>query len=285
MKNITQQVAANAAKIAVVESEIEDCKKEVADAKVDLESALTERNLHIATILLNSAGQELKDLNIHLQHLNVEEQFLNEEMNWLQGESDRWTGSVCSCYSNLASGRYPAVMHERRDGKNQKVFTAQVLKRDRKCIAIGELDRKVLIAAHIVPVSRNEFIDRDDVYHLRNGVLLREDLEDQYDRFEWFFDECGQVKVQFNGWPHKKLINTVSIAINDGPGADLILMHNEHAEERAVHHCPDCWKVVGKLNIDAHRDSNSGSCINGNFCSKHPVLNDYFPRFQKFPAL
>ena len=254
MENITQQLAAVAAKIAVVESEIEDCKKEVADAKMELKSAVTEREWQIATLLLNCAVQQRGDLNVQLHDLNEKEK-------QLRSESYRLLISVSSCHSNTASGRCPTGMHVRRDGRNQRVFKEELLRRDQKCIATGELDRKVLIAAHIIPVSRSETIDRDDVYHLRNGVLLRQDLEEQYDRFEWYFDECGQVKVLFNGWPHKNFINTVSISPNDGPGADLIVMHNEHAEGRAVHHCPDCWKLVGIANIVKHRESSGGSCI------------------------
>lgn len=127
------------------------------------------------------------------------------------------------------------------------------------CIATGETVKKKLRAAHIVPLDKSELYERKDYYSEKNGVILRYDLEDDYDRHMWIFDCDGNVTPLFNFWSHKETILKVEIKCDadSGPSKELILLHNHLAEDAAKHHCPSCWKFVGEVNLKNHE---LGSC-------------------------
>jgi hypothetical protein len=61
----------------------------------------------------------------------------------------------------------------------------------------------------------------------RNGVLLLDALEDDYEKNRWFFDHDGKVTVLFPNWPYKDTIRSVNISKDPkiGPSKDLIDMH------------------------------------------------------------
>ena len=253
MENNAQQLVSVAAKIVVIEAEMQFARQNLLAREKQFDQSTSDKDSQKANILLNSAGAQLHDLSVIFVKL------MDEKMQ-ISNEISRLRISVSSCHSNSVSVQGPQGMQINRRGANKKTFRNDLLQRDQRCIATGEQDRGSLKAAHIIPISRSETIDSEDVYHVRNGVLLRDDLEEQYDLFKWYFDECGQVIVLFNGWPHKNFIKTVSISTVDGPGVDLIIQHNKYALERAPHHCPDCWKLVGKPNIVKHCEKSGGSC-------------------------
>ena len=159
-----------------------------------------------------------------------------------------------SCKSQSISGPRRHV-----DGNRgmQKRFKKQLVKRDACCIATGV--KEGLVAAHIVTLDKSELITRENLFSPCNGVLLHEDLEDDYDRHKWMFDYAGNVTVLYPKWLHKDIIRHVLISTDPtiGPSRELIETHNRIALESAQHHCPHCWKYVGVLNIEDHT---SGSC-------------------------
>ena len=172
-------------------------------------------------------------------------------------DSPRTSVTSISCKSQSINGRCSTGRHTDRNKGMQKRFRKQLVKRDACCIATGV--KEGLVAAHIVPLDKSELITRENLFSPCNGVLLHEDLEDDYDRHKWMFDYAGNVTVLFPQWIHRDRIRQVRIS-NDptkGPSRELIETHNKIALERAQHHCPHCWKYVGVLNIENHT---SGSC-------------------------
>lgn len=141
----------------------------------------------------------------------------------------------------------------------QKTFRRLVSRRDGKCVATGVTSN--LKAAHIVPLEHSELIRRDQLFSPENGVLLRSDLEDDYDRHVWIFDINGTVEVLYQNWPHRATIKTIRFGSDRPPGGEMISLHNELAKDKAKHHCPNCWKYVGETNIEEHQN---GSCENIN---------------------
>ncbi|EGF78537.1 expressed protein [Batrachochytrium dendrobatidis JAM81] len=157
-----------------------------------------------------------------------------------------------SCKSQSINGRCSTGRHTDRNKKAQQIFREKLLKRDIHCIATKVAEG--FVAAHIVPLNMSELIARSMLFSPRNGVLLREDLEDDYDRHKWIFDYNGKVTSLFSNWDYKDIICHVNVS-NDpetGPSKELIELHNKLALERAQHHCPNCWKYVGAINIDNH---------------------------------
>lgn len=133
-----------------------------------------------------------------------------------------------------------------------------LLKKYSSCIATGETETELLRAAHIAPLEKSELFKREDYYSEKNGVILRNDLEDDYDRHMWIFDPSGKVTVLFQRWIHRNTIASVNLLSNGtGPANDLIALHNNLAFEAVKHHCPHCWKYVGEVNRDDHE---RGSC-------------------------
>jgi hypothetical protein len=138
------------------------------------------------------------------------------------------------------------------------VFQSAVFERDKRCIATDTKDPDLLVAANIIPLDKCYLIERKHVYSPKNGVLLLDLLEKDYDRHMWYFDENGRVFVLFKRWSFKEIVLKVNLARgSDAPSAELIKLHNEMAKKEAKHHCPLCWKFVGKFNIKDHQ---SGSC-------------------------
>ena len=86
-----------------------------------------------------------------------------------------------------------------------------------------------------------------------NGVLLRSDIEDDYDRHMWIFDHNGSIDVLYQNWKHRNSIKLVTIGSDHPPSHELINLHNQMALDKAKHHCPNCWKYVGEVNIGAHQ--------------------------------
>ncbi|RKP15993.1 hypothetical protein ROZALSC1DRAFT_18113 [Rozella allomycis CSF55] len=165
---------------------------------------------------------------------------------------------VTSCISMSINDRCSTGRHVDRNKKCQKKFRNKVLSRDQRCVATG-LSGNDLIAAHIMPLDRSELIPRNLLFSAKNGVLLTSQLEDDYDRHMWIFDETGDVRVLFQFWSYRTAVTRVSLSRNDdGPSLDLIRQHNELALAAVKHHCPNCWKYVGEINISNHQ---SGSCI------------------------
>ncbi len=152
------------------------------------------------------------------------------------------------------NGRCSTGRHTDRNAGKQKQFREDLIARDKKCIATGQMDKKLCVASHIIPLNKAELISRADLYSPRNGVFLQEDLEDQYDHHMWFFDCDGKVRVQFSNWAYKDTILRVKISRDPdtGPSKKLIRLHNKMAKEQKKHHCPMCWKLVGAVNIQDH---------------------------------
>lgn len=167
------------------------------------------------------------------------------------------TSSIISCKSMSVSGRCSTGRHTDRNKRCQKKFRNKIIKRDECCIATGIT--KGLVAAHIIPLNRSELITRELLFSGKNGILLHEDLEDDYDRHKWIFDQDGNVVVLFNNWLHKGRIQHVNISKDPavGPSMDLIALHNALALEEKKHYCPNCWKYVGEVNVENHI---AGSC-------------------------
>ena len=162
-----------------------------------------------------------------------------------------------SCKSQSISGRCSTGRHTDRNKGTQRKFRRQVQKRDGQCIATGDISD--LVGAHIIPLERSELIERELLFSPKNGVLLRADLEDDYDRHKWLFDSDGNVTVLFQKWPYKDRISQVKISKDPtiGPSKDLIELHNRLTLEKVQHCCPQCWKYVGLSNIEKHIQ---GSC-------------------------
>lgn len=85
------------------------------------------------------------------------------------------------------------VSRSSRSSVNQNRFRERLLIRDGGCIATGTDDEENLVAAHIVPYSLGqEFLDKltryprqITLFSVNNGLLLRPDLHNAYDRFRW----------------------------------------------------------------------------------------------------
>jgi hypothetical protein len=164
-----------------------------------------------------------------------------------------------SCKSSSISGRYSTGRHTDRNKGIQSKFKKQLMKRDKWCVAFG--NEHPGVAAHIVPLNKSELIPRDMLFSPRNGVLLHQDLEDDYDRLKWIFDADGKVTVLYQNWPFKNTISQVNISkdLETGPSEEFIELHNKMAREAQQHYCKHCWKYVGAVNIENHI---SGSCEN-----------------------
>lgn len=134
-----------------------------------------------------------------------------------------------------------------------------LINRDRCCVATGEADRINLTAAHIVPLNESQRILRQQLYSPQNGVLLRKDLEQSYDLFQWTFEADGRVVVLFDHWIHRGQIKQLNLSSDPQlrPAADFVAIHNELARNRKPDCCPACWKYIGRSNIEAHQ---KGSC-------------------------
>ena len=157
-----------------------------------------------------------------------------------------------TCKSQSITGRCSTGRHVDRSRGIQRTFKLKVAKRDGHCIATGESGD--LVATHIVPLQNSELITRDKLFSPCNGVLLKKDLEDDYDRHMWYFDYHGNVTVLFSKWNYKNIICHVNVS-NDpetGPSKELIELHNQMALQQKQHHCPNCWKYVGAVNIHNH---------------------------------
>ena len=89
--------------------------------------------------------------------------------------------------------------------------------------------------------------------------MLRKDLEQSYDLFQWIFDADGHVVVLYDHWLHRNDIKQLNLSSEPTtrPSADLIQIHNELARNRKPDCCPNCWKFVGRSNIESHQ---KGSC-------------------------
>ena len=90
-----------------------------------------------------------------------------------------------SCKSQSINGRCSTGRHTDRNKGTQNKFRKKLVKRDTCCIATGTTQGSV--AAHIVPLHKSELIARDMLFSPRNGVLLRKDLEDDYDNLSGGF--------------------------------------------------------------------------------------------------
>ena len=160
-----------------------------------------------------------------------------------------------SCKSRSSGGRCATGRHVSRNPRAQKHFRESLLQRDRCCIATGETNVQNLIAAHL---EKSFLIKREHLFSPVNGVLLKKELENMYDRHMWYFDENGVVHVLFKNWVYKDSIQRVLIDEGpQGPSAEMINIHNNIAQDIAKHHCPECWKLVGQQNILDHQ---CGSC-------------------------
>ena len=168
------------------------------------------------------------------------------------------SSSSISCKSHSVSGRC-STGHVDRNKNMQKTFRRLVSRRDGKCVATGVTSN--LKAAHIVPLENSELIRRDQLFSPENGVLLRSDLEDDYDRHMWIFNINGMVEVLYQNWPHRATIKTIRFGSDRPPSGEMINLHNDMAKDKAKHHCPNCWKYVGETNIEEHQ---IGSCENIN---------------------
>jgi hypothetical protein len=171
--------------------------------------------------------------------------------------SPQSSNTSISCKSQSINGRCSTGRHTDRNKGMQKKFRKELVKRDTHCIATGETEG--LVGAHIIPLNKSELIARDMLFSPRNGVLLRNDLEDDYDRHKWIFDYDGKVTVLYSSWGYKNSIRQVNISKNadTGPSKEFIELHNKMALEERQHHCPYCWKYVGAINVENHT---AGSC-------------------------
>ena len=138
-----------------------------------------------------------------------------------------------------------------------------IIRRDRFCVATGEKDMTKLVPAHIVPLNESQLIKREYHYSLQNGLLLRRDLEQSYDLYQWIFDADGKVTPLYKNWIHKDDIKQINISKDKEVGVlpSMIEIHNKLAKNRAKHCCPSCWKYVGEVNLKDHQMS---SCENLN---------------------
>lgn len=164
-----------------------------------------------------------------------------------------------SCRSRSSSGICASGRHVNRLKNPMKKMRKALINRDGCCVATGESVLTNLTAAHIVPLNESQRILRQQLYSPQNGVLLRRDLEQSYDLFQWIFDAEGRVTVLFDNWIYRDQIKQLSLSSDPQvrPAADLIAIHNELAKNRKPDCCPACWKYVGRSNIEAHQ---KGSC-------------------------
>ncbi len=71
------------------------------------------------------------------------------------------------------------VTHTRKR-LNQTEFREEILKKfNRTCVITGETCLDELTASHIIPISEEENYDVD------NGLLLRENIHNTFDKFRW----------------------------------------------------------------------------------------------------
>ncbi len=151
------------------------------------------------------------------------------------------------------NGRCFGGKHTDRNLQLRKTFRKKLIDRDACCIATG--DKSLLVvAALIIPLNKSELIARNLQSSPRNGVLLLDALEEDYEKNMWFFDHDGKVTVLFPNWAYKDTIRSVNISKDPkiGPSKDLIDMHNKMALKQVKHYCTNCWKCVGAVNLDDH---------------------------------
>ena len=124
------------------------------------------------------------------------------------------------------------------------------------CVVSGADEN--LVAAHIISLESCELIDRGKEFSVVNGILLRKDLENDYDFHMWIFSETGDIQVLNQKWLHRNTFKTVklnSTAKYPSVDSEMIRIHNEIALSKIKHHCPQCWKYVGEANITSHQKS------------------------------
>jgi hypothetical protein len=85
-------------------------------------------------------------------------------------------------------------------------------------------------------------------------MVLRNDLKQSYDRFEWIFEADGRVVVLNDYWMHKNRITQLSLSsdLATRPCSALIEIHNQLARSMQPNFCPRCWKLVGSSNLESH---------------------------------
>ena len=145
-----------------------------------------------------------------------------------------------------------------RPRRPQAKFSKAVRKRDKVCVATGmkEEDGVLLVAARIVPLHRFTDMERQYEFSPLNGVLMLKEFENDYDSHKWYFNEDGSVVVLYKKWGWKKMFKKINLdAGPNAPSPNLIRLHNQIAMQDAPNYCPECWKCVGRYNVEAHQKS------------------------------
>ncbi|KAI3649861.1 hypothetical protein MP228_005493 [Amoeboaphelidium protococcarum] len=260
--------------ITDVKQEQIQARLSLTDAEKDLMIAIKERQPDQAIDALKSIADTSKQLLLSVENrlaqaqhdlteiikLKIirESRLLSQIPSANSNESlDISVSSISSCRSFSQSGVCSTGRHVNRKKKAMSKMRDALIIRDGCCVASGESDLKELVAAHIVPLSQLHLISRDLEYSPKNGILLRKDLEQSYDLFQWMFDDVGRVIVLYERWIHKNDITKIDLCGNSEsrPSSDLIAIHNSLDRDRSQGCCPNCWKFVGMYNIDAHQKS------------------------------
>lgn len=69
------------------------------------------------------------------------------------------------------------------------------------------------------------------------------------------------VEVLYQKWPHRATIKTIRFGSDRPPSGEMINLHNDMAKDKAKHHCPNCRKYVGEINIENHQISSCETII------------------------
>lgn len=113
------------------------------------------------------------------------------------------------------TGSNSTTSNSARSSINQNRLREKLLMRDGCCVATGEDNEEIVMAAHIVPLSLGqEFLDeitshprQVTLYSVTNGLLLRPDLHTAFDRFLWgiWLDEHGIHYLHIFGESYRSL--------------------------------------------------------------------------------
>lgn len=107
------------------------------------------------------------------------------------------------------------VSRSSRSSVNQNKFRERLFLRDGQCLVSGTDDEDNLVAAHIIPFSLGqEFLDsltsyarQVTLFAVNNGLLLRPDIHQAFDRFRWgiYVDSSGRHYIHVFGEDYRDL--------------------------------------------------------------------------------
>ncbi|KAI3631312.1 hypothetical protein MIR68_010802 [Amoeboaphelidium protococcarum] len=258
--NVQEQIDESKAAIAAIQQEINIAQQKVEEASLRLKQAIEEgqpADVRAAPrCILESATAQLTSLYKKQDRLMEKKIVLLSKPASISNEAlDFSIASYDSCRSRAkSSGICASGRHVKRLKNSMKKMRQALLRRDKCCVATGEQNHINLTAAHIVPLNQSQRIPLEQLYSPQNGILLRKDLGESYDLFQWMFEADGRVIVLYEHWIYRNSIKQLTLSSDPAtrPSAELIQIHNELARSRKADCCPDCWKLVGSSNIEYH---------------------------------